>query len=229
MLYPRLVPGLLVRRDNRFRATVVVDGLERSAHVPNSGRLGELFTPGRSIWLSPATDPARKTAYDLKLVEYNSVLVSVDARLPNPLFDEALKNGTIAGFSFDQIRREVQRGDSRFDFCLTGQSEVTWVETKSVTLVEDGLACFPDAPTSRGRKHVVGLESATQAGDRAAVVFIIQRSDAQCFKPNVETDPLFTAALVKAARSGVLIRAFTCRVSLGEITISGEVPAELPL
>ncbi len=229
MLLPNLVPGRFVRRDNRFRATVVVDGQQHWAHVPNSGRLGELFTPGRSIWLSPATDPARKTAYDLKLVEYASVLVSVDARLPNPLFHEALEDGTIAGFDFEQVRREVQREDSRFDFCLTSRSGVTWIETKSVTLVEGGLARFPDAPTSRGRKHLGGLEDACQAGDRAAVVFIIQRPDASRFRPNAETDPLFSTALVKAVRSGVTVRAFTCQVSMNEITIGDEIPVELPV
>lgn len=228
MRFPHLIPGRFLHRDNRFRATVEVGGLESWAHVANSGRLGELFTPGRPVWLARAGNPNRKTVYDLKLVEYGSVLVSVDARSPNPLFAEALANGTIPGFPYPDLKPEVQYGDSRFDFRLSGPQGVCWVETKSVTLVNDGLAQFPDAPTTRGRKHLLGLQAAFAAGDKAAVVFIIQRPDAQRFSPYQQTDPEFSAALVQAAETGVAIRAFTCQVTHTEMFITAEIPVILP-
>lgn len=228
MEFPDLIPGTFLRRDNRFKATVIVDGGETWAHVPNSGRLSELFTPGRDIWLSRAGNPERKTRFDLRLVEYAQVLVSVDARLPNPLFAEAFGAGRITGFPYPEIRREVQHGNSRFDFRLRGARGICWVETKSVTLVEEDLAQFPDAPTERGRKHLLGLKEAHLAGDCGAVIFVIQRPDAKRFMPNRSTDPEFAQALVEAAEAGVAVRAFGCHVSRSEITLAGEVPVILP-
>jgi sugar fermentation stimulation protein A len=195
--------------------------------VPNSGRLRELFTPGRPLWLSPAGDPGRKTAYDLKLVEYAGTLVSVDARLPNPLLAEALADERLPTFAFPEIRREVTLGDSRLDFRLSGPDGVCWVETKSVTLVTDGLAQFPDAPTDRGRKHLSELIKVRARGDRAAVVFVIQRADALQFTPHNQADPLFATTLQQAAAAGVEIYAFTCHVSLQAISLAAEIPIAL--
>ena len=147
---PPLVAGRFVRRDNRFRVTVEVEGEPAAAHLPNSGRLTELLTPGRACWLASFDDPRRKTRLDLVLVEYASVLVSVDARLPNTLFAEALAAGRLEPFrGITRFEREVQLGESRLDFLLRGPAGACWVEVKSVTLVEDGVARFPDAPTAR--------------------------------------------------------------------------------
>jgi len=225
MDFPKMVSGRFVRRDNRFRATVNVNEKEVWAHVPNSGRLGELFTPGRTVWLSPAGSFHRKTAFDLKLVQYGAVLVSVDARLPNPLIAEALVAGRLADFHFPLIEREVRCGASRLDFRLSGPGTVCWLETKSVTLVEEGIARFPDAPTSRGRRHLMELIAARESGERAAVVFVIQRPDARRFVPHKTADPAFEAVLRQAAEAGVEIRAFNCYVSLDAITLSDEIPA----
>ena len=157
MQFPELAQGFFLRRDNRFRATVIVDGQEAWAHVPNSGRLTDLFVPDRPVWLARAANPARKTSYDMKLVELSSCLVSVDARLPNPLFAEAVETGRLAGFNYPKIEREVTVGGSRIDFRLSGTDGICWVETKSVTQVEDGIACFPDDPTERGSRHLQEL------------------------------------------------------------------------
>ncbi|MDX1612682.1 MAG: DNA/RNA nuclease SfsA [Candidatus Promineifilaceae bacterium] len=227
MRFPALVPGRFVRRDNRFRATVRVDGEARWAHVANSGRLLELFQPERPVWLAPAARPGRKTDYDLKLVEHAGVLVSVDARLPNPLFAEALTTRRWPAFDYDLVEREVTLGQSRLDFRLSGPTGVCWVETKSVTLVEEGVALFPDAPTIRGQRHLSELTGMAKEGDQAAVVFIIQRPDATQFKPHNTADPAFTAALQAAAASGVSVRAFTCQVSLAEIGITVEIPVRM--
>jgi sugar fermentation stimulation protein A len=227
MDFPPLLPGRFVKRDNRFRATVTVAGQQVWAHVPNSGRLRELFTPGRPVWLSPAGDPARKTAFDLRLVDYAGTLVSVDARLPNTLLAEALAERRLPGLAYPDIRREVPLGNSRLDFRLSGPAEVCWLETKSVTLVTEGLAQFPDAPTARGRRHLEELIEVKATGDRAVVVFVVQRSDAHRFTPHQEADPLFASGLALAAAAGVEIRAFTCYVSLESISLAAEIPVLL--
>jgi len=228
MKLPKLIPGQFLKRDNRFRATVILNGRKTLAHVPNSGRLEELFTPGRPVWLAPAGNLNRKTAFDLKMVEYNSVLVSVDARLPNPLVQEALASGQLNGFSYPEIKREARYGESRLDFRLSWPEGVCWVETKSVTLVENGVALFPDAPTSRGRRHLLELIKAYQSGQQSAVLFIIQRPDAEHFTPHIEADPEFAFTLAQAAVAGVQVRAFTCQVSLETIEIAREIPVQIP-
>ncbi|MGW8317607.1 MAG: DNA/RNA nuclease SfsA [Candidatus Promineifilaceae bacterium] len=227
MELPELVAGRFVRRDNRFRATVIVDDQMCSAHVPNSGRLRELFTSQRPLWLAPAGGSHRKTAYDLKLVEYHDVLVSVDARLPNSLLAESLAAGQLPGFDFPNVDREVFLGHSRLDFRLSGPRGVCWLESKSVTLVEEGVAMFPDAPTSRGRRHLLALIDAAHQGQGAAVVFVIQRPDAHRFTPHAQADPAFAETLRLAASVGVSIHAYTCRVSRTAITIADEIPVAL--
>ena len=232
MELPALVPGRFVSRDNRFRATVVVDGDEAWAHVPNSGRLTELFVPGRPLWLAPAAAAHRKTGYDLKLVEYpvaglGEVLVSVDARLPNSLFAGALDAGRLPAFPCTSFEREIRLGDSRIDFRLHGAGGAYWVETKSVTLVEDERALFPDAPTGRGRRHLRELQAAVKGGDRAAVVFVVQRPDAGSFSPHPTADPAFAQTLRDVTMAGVDVRAYVCDVSLTAITISHEIPVSL--
>jgi len=227
MKLPELIPAQFVQRDNRFLATVVVNGDRSWAHVPNSGRLQELFKPGRTVWIAPAASEKRKTNFDLKLVEYHDVLVSVDARLPNPLFAEAVRNNRLTDFEFPIIQPEVTQLDSRLDFRLSGPNGTCWVETKSVTLVKQDLALFPDAPTHRGRRHLEDLIELRKKGDRAAVIFIIQRPDANAFARNEAADPIFANTLQKAADQGVEVRAFRCSVSLDEITITAEIPVRL--
>ncbi len=218
-----------MRRDNRFRVTVEIDGDSVAAHLPNSGRLTELLIPGRPCWLAGFDSPRRKTRFDLKLVRYAGVLISVDARLPNSLCAEALVAGRLEPFvGYTHVEREVRLGESRLDFRLTGQAGVCWMEAKSVTLVEDGVARFPDAPTSRGARHVEEVTAAVRDGDRAAVVFVIQRPDAVRFSPHDRADPVFCATLRDAAQAGVDVYAWTCRVNRRAIEIAEPVPVILP-
>ena len=227
MEFPPLVPGVFQERNNRFRALVQVSGRPEAAHLPNSGRLSDLLHPGRRVWLAPVDKPGRKTGYDLKLVELDTGLVCVDARLPNPLFAEGLSESRVINLPYRQVDAEVRHGASRLDFRLSGDAGVCWVETKSVTLVEQGVAYFPDAPTARGRRHLETLQAARAVGDRALVAFVVQRADADAFAPYHELDPDFAAALLASRTAGVAVRAFTCRVSLAEIRIDREIPVRL--
>ena len=229
-----LVEATFVERLNRFAARVLVGGREERAHVANSGRMRELFVPGALVWLKRQPGNHRKTGYDLTLVELGSALVSADSRLPNTLVAEALANGGLSQFAdYTRVKPESTYGESRLDFLLegperSGPNAKCYVETKSVTLVESGIAWFPDAPTSRGVKHLGTLAKAVEAGHRAAVIFVIQREDAQRFSPNDNADPDFAVALRRALAAGVETYSYACRVTLREITLAGQVPIELP-
>jgi sugar fermentation stimulation protein A len=216
-----LVVGRLAQRDNRFRATVLVDGVAHKAHVPNSGRLGELLTPGAVVHLRPAARAGRVTAYDLVLVEHRQQPVCIDARWPPRLIREAWEWGDLAPFAgYDTVMPEVRCGESRLDLRFDStRGDVCWVEAKSVTLVRGGVACFPDAPTARGRRHVEELTGLARQGIGAAVVFVVQRSAAGAFRPHDETDPAFGQALRAARSAGVLVLAYRCAVNPPQITI----------
>ncbi len=226
-----LVEGRFVARDNRFRVTVEVAGQPVCAHLPNSGRLGELLVPGCRTLLVERRGAQRKTDYDLHLVELNRRWVSVDARLPNDLVAEALRAGRLTPLAgYPTVRREVAFGNSRLDFLLAAPDKPPClVEVKSVTLVVDGLACFPDAVTLRGRRHVRELAGAVEAGYRAAVVFVVQRDDALGLRTHDESDPGFGQALRDAAGRGVEVYAYGCRVEPGRIELDASLPVHLDL
>ena len=220
-----LAPARFIQRLNRFAAMVSLDGTETMVHVANSGRLRELFVPGRKVYLASRQGEHRRTAYDLTLVEVEGTLVSCDARLPNPLTEEAIRNGTLASLTgYPTIQREVTYGESRLDLRLSGSEGDCYVETKSITLVENGTALFPDAPTARGTKHVHSLVKALEKGHRAAVVFVVQREDAARFSPHEMADQAFTAALRQATDRGVEVYAYACHVGLIDIVIARRLP-----
>jgi len=223
-----LVEGYFVKRLNRFAGLVEVAGQEAMVHVPNSGRLGELLAPGYRMLLKPAPGRHRKCPYDLALVDLGFTLVSADARLPNVLVAEAVAEGNLPELKgYPRLRREVTFGNSRLDLLLEGPQGCCYVETKSVTLVIDGVAMFPDAPTTRGVKHLNSLAQAVSLGHRAAVMFVIQREDARDFSPYDAADPEFGAALRRSVAAGVLALAYRCRVSRDEIKLSDRVPVTL--
>lgn len=230
MKLPRpLLRAALVRRVNRFTVEVALDGRRVAAHLANSGRLGELLTPGAPCYVAPAASPARRTAYDLVLVQRGGTLVSVDARKPNPLVEEALAGRRLAAFSgYETWRREVLYNGCRIDFRLEAPGRPPClVETKSCTLVVDGAGYFPDAPTARGERHVRALLAARREGFDAAVVWVVQRGDARVLRPWEEADPALVRALREARDAGVRLVAYRCDVSLTEARIDGEIPVEL--
>lgn len=198
------------------------------AHLPNSGRVREVLAPGTPALLLPRSGPGRKTKFDLLLVRLGETWVSADARLPNALAREALASGSIeplAGFAV--LRSEMPFGGSRVDFMLEDGKRRCLLEVKSVTLVEDGVALFPDAPTARGARHLRELAAALDQGLEAAVLFIVQRPDAREFRPHGAADPAFAAALRAAAAAGVTVLAYGCDVSPEEIRIAAPLPVRL--
>jgi sugar fermentation stimulation protein A len=225
-----LLKGRFIVRENRFRARVRLAGEEVAAHVPNSGRLSELLEQDRQVLLAEASGLHRVTDYDLLMVSLPNTLVSIDARLPNRLFHEALQKGALSEFEgLSQVRGEVPYGQSRLDFLLESPSDSDrcLVEVKSVTLIQEGIGLFPDAVTERGRRHVRELQRALRRGGRAAVVFVIQRADAVALAPHDESDPAFGAALREAAAHGVEVYAYACDVTMEEVAIRERVPVLL--
>jgi sugar fermentation stimulation protein A len=206
------------------------------AHLPNSGRLGELLVPGRRVLAIERSGAHRRTRYDLSLVEAVGEpasspprWVSVDARLPNDLVEEALRHGQLEPLAgYPEVRREVPHGRSRIDFLLEAPDRAPClVEVKSVTLVIEGLGCFPDAVTARGRRHLEELAHGLEDGYRAGVLFVIQRDDALGLRPHDESDPAFGATLREVARRGVEVWAYGCRVEAGQIEITHALPVHL--
>ncbi len=184
------------------------------AHLANSGRLHELLVPGNRVMLTPVQNPDRSTQFNLTLVYYNSLWVCVDTRFPNRLFGEGIHHGIWHEFAdLDEIVSEIKVENHRLDFLLRNQDNACYVECKSVTLVQDGCARFPDAPTLRGRQHLELLMRLKAQGYRAAVVFMVLRSDAEVFHPNQLTDSEFAHVLKKAKQSGVEVYVFSYQVT----------------
>jgi sugar fermentation stimulation protein A len=217
----------LVDRPNRFLGVVEIQGSTEMCFIPNPGRMHELMVPGTRVYLLEKWGEHRKTRYDMVLVDHGGVMVSVDSRLPNALVAEAVDAGRLREFSGYKVERtEPVFHDSRLDLVLSDGERQVMVETKSCTLVEEGVALFPDAPTKRGARHMRTLVKALDGG-RAAAVFMIQRGDAQEFRPNDGTDSAFGEALRLAASMGVETYAYVSDVSLRGVEVRERVPLRL--
>lgn len=226
-----LVTGRFIKRLNRFEAVVEVEGVQELVHVPNTGRLKELLTEGAVVQLRKFDNLHRKTKFGLLLVKKGEVWVSIDsANLPNKIVYEALKNNTFEQFgAYSEIRREVTMLNSRFDFGLFGDGCEYYIEVKGVTLVEDRQAFFPDAPTTRGTRHLEELVEIKLSGRGAGVIFIVQREDADVIKPNDRTDKAFGMALRNAKKAGVELFAYVCKIDVGQrqVNIIRSIPVVL--
>ncbi|MEX2722004.1 MAG: DNA/RNA nuclease SfsA [Candidatus Wukongarchaeota archaeon] len=222
-----LVQGVFKKRLNRFLAVVNIDGSETSCFLPNPGRMHELLVPGTEMILKEINDVKRKTHYDILGVFYKGMIVSIDSRIPNKLIFEALKNDEIEEFSgYTRIKPEFAYGSSRFDFLLTNGKPCI-IEAKSCTLVNNGVALFPDAVTERGSRHLLELIKAKKEGYRACVLFLVQRIDAKYFSPNDETDTKFGKTLREASKNGVEIYAYTSELKGNEIKIKKRIPVKI--
>jgi sugar fermentation stimulation protein A len=202
-----LAEAEFVERVNKFLCTVVLDGEIQEVHLHDPGRLQELLLPGSRVLLRKEDAPHRKTNYDLVGVYAGKTLVSCDSRVPNTLVMKALKEKAIPELpEYEHIVSEYTYKTSRIDFCL---DQEILIEVKGVTLVRNGLALFPDAPTKRGKKHVEALKFALKEGFRSYIFFVIQRPDAYRFSPNADTDFAFTHTLDHAVKNGVNILVYT--------------------
>ena len=225
MHYPNMVPGTFLSRPNRFIAKVIIDGTEETVHVKNTGRCRELLPAGAQVWCQRSGNPNRKTKYDLITVRKGSRLINMDSQAPNIAAGEWLRSGGLG--NAENIKAETTHGDSRFDFSFTLDDRPCFLEVKGVTLENDGVCAFPDAPTDRGAKHLRGLTQAAKDGYGAYVLFVIQMADVQHLHPNDATDPHFGAALREAAAGGVQILAMDCAVTEDTMEIRNPVPVKL--
>lgn len=226
MQYGKILPARFLSRPNRFVARVEAEGEELVCHVKNTGRCRELLVPGATVWLEESPNPSRKTKFDLIAVEKGDRLINMDAQAPNKVFGEwAAAGGFREGLT--SLRPETTYGSSRFDFYWESSKSRGFVEVKGVTLEEDGIVRFPDAPTLRGVKHLDELVKAREAGYEAAVCFVIQMENVRWFAPNDETHPEFGQALRRAAQAGVEILAMDCSVTPQSLTMGKPVPIRL--
>lgn len=202
------------------------------AHMADRGRLLDLLVPGRRLVLAHRPEPGRKTAWQVVAAYGDDGLESLDTHLPNRLIRIGLEKRALLPFArYTSVRREVTLGDSRFDFVVEGNPEDEHdrcvVEVKSVGLLHDGIGFFPDAPTSRGLRHVLGLMTLAKSGTRAAVVFVVQGEQVHTMRPDATIDPALAEALREAVHAGVEVYAYACPFHLGGLTLGGEVPVEL--
>lgn len=228
MNYESVVRGVFLRRPNRFIAHVDIGGVETVVHVKNTGRCKELLIPGCAVYLSPAANPARKTKYDLFAVEKampdgSTRLIHMDSQAANDVAAEWLRTKLPEAI----IRREVRFGASRFDFYIEDGKRRIFLEVKGVTLEQDGVAHFPDAPTERGVRHIRELTDCKAQGFISVLLFVVQMKGVRCLRPNDATHPAFGAALREAEAAGVKIIAVDCRTTAESIVIDEEIPVDL--
>ena len=225
MRYEQMIPGRFLRRPNRFVAMVEIDGKEEVCHVKNTGRCKELLPEGAQVWCQVAANPERKTKFDLITVKKGERLINMDSQAPNAAAKQWLLEGGLGEVT--QVRPETVLGSSRLDFSFLKEGKTCFMEVKGVTLENDGVCAFPDAPTVRGAKHIRELIGAAQQGYGAYILFVIQMENVKYLHPNDATDPEFGKALRDAAKAGVQILAVDCRVTPEEMVINRFVPVQL--
>ncbi|MDD7739413.1 MAG: DNA/RNA nuclease SfsA [Fusicatenibacter sp.] len=228
MKYENIEEAVFLSRPNRFVATIRLkdSGKEIPCHVKNTGRCRELLIPGTRIYVQHLEHPGRKTAYDLIAVEKGEKLINMDSQAPNAVVSEWLSKGGLFREKVE-VKREVRFGNSRFDLYASSDQRHAFLEVKGVTLEENGIARFPDAPTLRGVKHVEELIRAREEGYDAYLVFVIQMTGVRYLEPNDKTHPAFGEMLRYAHLRGVKVIARECEVQPDSLQIAGEVPVVL--
>ncbi|MCO4773611.1 MAG: DNA/RNA nuclease SfsA [Deltaproteobacteria bacterium] len=234
-----LVPGTLVLREKRFLAHVrLADGQQVIAHTNNTGAMRGCSTPGSRVWLSPAANPKRKLKWTWEIIEIadspaspQPVMAGINTLLPNKLVHEAVLAERIPSLrGYDDVRTEVKYGTekSRIDLLLERGEDRCWVEVKNVTLVDaDGGGAFPDSVTERGRKHLRELAEMARAGDRAVLLWTVQRSDIASVRPADEIDPKYGEELRRAVKAGLEVMAWRATVGIDGIELTEELPVVL--
>ena len=231
MKYNRVVPGVFLKRPNRFIAHVCMHGKEEVCHVKNTGRCKELLVPGCTVYCAVSDNPNRKTKFDLiaveKKVESSTLLINMDSQAPNAAVKEWLASGASPFGQIDLLKPECRHGNSRFDFYLECNKRKIFIEVKGVTLEDDGVVLFPDAPTERGVKHVHELIQCHGEGYETCILFVVQMERARYFTPNRKTHPEFADALCEAKQAGVELLAYMCTICPDEMKM--DKPLEIKL
>jgi len=226
MEYGHIVEGRFLERPNRFIARVETGGRTETVHVKNTGRCRELLREGVRVYLDKSSNPRRSTAYDLVAVEKGKRLINIDSQAPNRAVEEWLRNGVLFPDVL-LVRPEAKYGNSRFDFYIETKKDKIFMEVKGVTLEEDGVVRFPDAPSERAVKHMGELAAAKEEGYRVFVMFVVQMEHVKYFTPNRDMHPQFAQALCSAVQAGVEMLAYDCVAAPGSMTINCPVPIVL--
>ena len=226
MKYENVKKAKFISRPNRFIAYIEIDGKTEVAHVKNTGRCRELLVPDAEIYVQEFDNTARKTKYDLIAVKKGDRLINMDSQVPNKVFGEWVQNGKFTD-GVTLVRPETFYGDSRFDFYIEAGDRRIFVEVKGVTLEENGIVRFPDAPTERGVKHLRELMRAKEEGYEAFVAFIIQMDNVSHFEPNDATHLEFGQTLREAARNGVSVIALSCHITPDSIEAVKEIEVKI--
>ncbi|MBP3359522.1 MAG: DNA/RNA nuclease SfsA [Clostridia bacterium] len=226
MIYENISKGIFLKRPNRFIAHVDLGNGPEICHVKNTGRCAELLIPGVTVFVSKSSNPARKTKYDLISVYKGNRLINIDSQAPNKIVWEWIaKDGFLPGITL--LKPEFTIGNSRFDFYAQSAGKKIIIEVKGVTLENNNIVSFPDAPTERGTKHMNELSRLASEGFCAYVIFVVQMNGVRCFMPNRIIDPVFSEALINAEKSGVSVMAIDCRVTDNSVTAGNELPVVL--
>lgn len=220
-----IVPGVFCARPNRFIAHAEIGGKMEVCHVKNTGRCRELLPQGATVYCADCLSPARKTRYDLIAVQKGNRLINMDSQAPNATVKEWLLHGGLG--NIQSLKPETAFGGSRFDFSFTLDGQQCFLEVKGVTLENDGVCAFPDAPTQRGARHLRELAALSKQGYGAYVLFVIQMADVKYLHPNDATDPAFGKALRDAAAAGIQVLAYDCTVSPDSMVIHKPVEVRL--
>ena len=225
-MYKNIFKGHFAKRINRFLALVDIDGKLESVHIKNTSRCDEIFIPGAICYLEKSSNPNRKTKYTLISAEKNGILINLDSQIPNKIIFDAIVEGKIlSSLKPADMKREVTYKSSRFDISFYSQSEDKkyFLEVKGVSLEENGIAAFPGAPTTRGKKHLDELVDAVSESYGAIIVFLIQLENANLLVPNYNMDKDFSMALIRAKENNVLLKAYNSIVTKDSIKINKEV------
>jgi len=225
MQYGKMVEGIFLSRPNRFIAHIEIDGKVEVCHVKNTGRCRELLPAGARVWCLDAESPSRKTRYDLITVQKGDRLINMDSQAPNAAAKEWLLTGGLG--EIQNLKAESKHGDSRFDFSFEKDGRLCFLEVKGVTLENDGVCAFPDAPTERGTKHLKELTKLTEDGFGAYVLFVIQMEGVKYLHPNDLTDKPFGDALREGKNAGVEILAYDCKIAVDSMEINKKVEIKL--
>ncbi len=230
---PSLIQAKLVKRYKRFFLDAELpNGEIVTAHCANTGSMSGLLDAGNPVWLTPVDDPKRKLKFSLQIIDVGTSLVGVNTMLPNHLVSDAILDGTIKQLNnYSNLEKEVKygvEGKSRIDILLTDDEKPPcYVEVKNVTLKVGNQAQFPDAVTARGAKHLDELLAEVKKGNRAVMIYLVQRMDCESFSPSDEKDPVYSAKLRECVKQGVEAYCYSCKINPKQITVYKELEIKL--